>query len=73
MKAIFLFIGPSDMEDIEKHLREELTKSQPPGYSVEEALGMRLSLGTAFAQDGALTPQKVPTAPTGPTAWRQKP
>lgn len=43
LKAIFLFIGPSDMEDIEKHLREELTKSQPPGYSVEEALGMRLS------------------------------
>ena len=41
-ESLFIFVGPSDISDIRAKLLVELEKSQPPGYSTEEALDMRL-------------------------------
>lgn len=40
--SLFIFVGPQSLEDVREKLAVELERTQPPGYSKEEALNMRL-------------------------------
>ena len=41
-ESLFIFVGPKSLPDVREKLVVELERTQPPGYSVEEALTMRL-------------------------------